>query len=134
MLWKNISLAYAAGCLGGLANSLAVWLFGALGISQALGVRLAPPLTPAWLYPRVVWGGLWGLLFLLPVKRLTYPARGLLFSLGPSLGQLLVVFPFQAQKGVFGLQLGYLTPIMVLFFNAVWGVFAAYWLKISRES
>lgn len=134
MLWKNISLAYAAGCLGGLANSLTVWLFGALGISQALGVSLAPPLTRAWLYQRVVWGGLWGFLFLLPVKGLTYPARGLLFSLGPSLGQLLVVFPFQAQMGFFGFRLGYLTPALVLFFNAVWGVFAAYWLKITRES
>lgn len=134
MLMKNSSLAFTAGCLGGLVNSVVVWLFGALGISQALGVSIAPPLTPAWLYPRLVWGGLLGFLFLLPVKGLTYPARGLLLSLGPSLGQLLVVFPVQAQKGFFGLQLGYLTPVMVLFFNAIWGVFAAYWLKMTRES
>jgi hypothetical protein len=40
----------------------------------------------------------------------------------------------QAQKGVFGLQLGYLTPVLVLFFNAVWGIGAAYWLKLTRES
>jgi hypothetical protein len=134
MLWKNLSLAFTAGCLGGLLNSIAVWLFGALGISQALGVNLAPHFTPTWLYPRLVWGGLWGFLFLLPLKGLTYTARGLLLSLGPSLGQLLVVFPLQAQKGVFGLQLGYLTPVLVLFFNAVWGIGAAYWLKLTRES
>ena len=59
-------LAFSAGALGGLANSLAVWLFGALGITLALGVGIAPGLTPAWLYPRIVWGGLWGFLFLLP--------------------------------------------------------------------
>ncbi len=90
---KNLSLAFSAGCLDGLMNCAAVWLFGALGITPALGVALAPKMTPAWLYPRVVWGGLWGLLFLLPLKRLTYTARGLLLSLLPSLAQLLVVFP-----------------------------------------
>ncbi len=130
---KNLSLAFSAGCLGGLMNSAAVWLFGALGITPALGVALAPKMTPAWLYPRVVWGGLWGLLFLLPLKRLTYTARGLLLSLLPSLAQLLVVFPLQAKKGLFGLQLGYLTPVMVLFFNAIWGITTAYCLKITRS-
>jgi hypothetical protein len=48
--------------------------------------------------------------------------------------QLLVVFPLQAQKGFFGLQLGYLTPVLVLFFNAVWGVVTALCLKVTRES
>jgi hypothetical protein len=131
---KNLSLAFAAGCLGGLANSVALWLFGLLGINQALGVMLAPHFTPPWLYPRIVWGGLWGFLFLIPLKGLTYTSRGLLLSLGPSLGQLLVVFPVQAQKGLFGLELGYLTPAMVLFYNAVWGVATAYCLKVTRES
>jgi hypothetical protein len=131
---KKLSLAFAAGCLGGLANSAALWLFGLLGINQALGVMLAPHLTPAWLYPRIVWGGLWGFLFLIPLKGLTYTSRGLLLSLGPSLGQLLVVFPLQAQKGFFGLELGYLTPAMVLFYNAIWGIVTAYCLKVTRES
>ncbi len=37
-------------------------------------------------------------------------------------------------NGVGGLQLGYLTPLLVLFFNAVWGLVAAQWLKQSRSS
>ena len=48
-LSKNISMVFAAGCLGGLVNSLAVWGFGDLGINAALGVRIAPALTPQWL-------------------------------------------------------------------------------------
>ncbi len=130
---KEVSLTFAAGVLGGLANSLTVWLFGAVGLSQLLGVALAPKLTPAWLYPRLVWGGLWGWLFLLPIPRLTYPSRGCLLSLGPSLVQLFVVFPLQAHKGVGGIELGYLTPLLVLFFNAVWGLVTAMWLKWSRS-
>ena len=90
---RNLSLVFVAGCWGALWNSLAVWLFGLLGIALALGVHIAPALTPAFLYPKLVWGGLWGLLFLLPMGRWSFPARGLLFSLAPTLVQLFVVFP-----------------------------------------
>lgn len=130
---KEVSLTFAAGVLGGLANSLAVWLFGALGLTGLLGVALAPELTPAWLYPRLVWGGLWGWLFLLPRPKLTYSSRGIIFSLGPSLVQILVVFPLKAHKGVGGIELGTLTPLLVLFFNVVWGLVTAVWLKWSRS-
>jgi hypothetical protein len=130
---KNLSLMFAAGCWGALWNSLAVWGFGTLGIATALGVQIAPPLNPAFLYPRLVWGGLWGLLFLLPLGRLSFTARGLLLSLGPTLVQLFIVFPLKAHQGVLGLQLGYLTPLFVVFYNAVWGWAAGLWLHRVRS-
>ena len=130
---KEVSLTFAAGALGGLANSLVLWLFGAVGLNQFLGVALAPQLTPAWLYPRLVWGGLWGWLFLLPRPKLTYSSRGIIFSLGPSLVQIFLVFPLKAHKGVGGIELGTLTPLLVLFFNAIWGLVTAVWLKWSRS-
>ncbi|WDN89623.1 hypothetical protein BuS5_02591 [Desulfosarcina sp. BuS5] len=61
---KKILIFFAAGCLGALVNSIAVWLFGDLGITSSFGVSISSSLTPGWLYPRIVWGGLWGLLFL----------------------------------------------------------------------
>ena len=131
--YKNLSLTFVAGCLGGLVNAVFVWLFGAVGLTGALGVKLAPAFTAPWLYQQLVWGGLWGWLFLLPLTRLSYPWRGLLYSLGPTLGTLLVVLPYQAQKGFLGLQLGYLTPVFVLFFNAVWGVAAGWWLSLTED-
>ena len=131
---KEWSLTFAAGVLGGLANSLVLWFCGAFGINQLLGVALAPKLTAAFLYPRLVWGGLWGFLFLLSFPRLAYPSRGLIYSLGPSLVQIFIVFPSVAHKGVGGIELGYLTPLLVLFFNAVWGLVAAIWLKWTRSS
>jgi hypothetical protein len=126
---KNLSLTFSAGALGGLLNSVCVWLGGAVGLTGALGVKIAPAFSVPWLYPRLVWGGLWGWLFLLPLRGLSFPARGLIFSLGPSLGQLLVVFPFKAHRGVLGLQLGLLTPVFVLIYNVVWGVVAGWWLS-----
>ena len=131
---KNLSLVFVAGALGGLANSLCVWLLGAVGMPQVLGVKLAPMLTPPWLYQRLVWGGLWGLLFLWPLRLWPYEVRGLLFSLGPSLATFFLVLPLQAHKGLFGWQLGALTPLFVLFYNAIWGVVAGLWLRLTERA
>jgi hypothetical protein len=130
---RNVSLTYAAGSIGALVNSLAVWGFGVLSITGFLGVKLAPSLTPAFLYPRLVWGGLWGFLFLLPFLVNSPFLRGIVYSAGPTLVQLFIVFPFMAKKGMFGLQLGTLTPLFVIFFNIIWGITAAYWLSFAAE-
>jgi len=122
-----LSLAYAAGNVGGLINSLAVWLLGFLGITTALGVSIAPPLSAAWLYPRLVWGGLWGFLFLIPLGKSPL-LRGVIYSLGPTLAQLFIVFPLKDGKGMMGMDLGALTPLLVIIANVVWGVVTSYWL------
>jgi len=126
-----LSLFFAAGAFGGLANSLTVWVAGELGVTRALGVAIAPELTAAWLYPRIVWGGLWGFLFALPLGMPSALRRGLLLSLAPTAFQLFVIFP-RAGRGNLGLELGTLTPVCVLFFNAVWGVAASWWLRGTK--
>jgi len=128
----TLSVIFSAGCLGGLANSVTVWLCGKYGLTYALGVNIAPALTPYWLYPRIIWGGIWGSLFLLPFLKGSPIRRGLLFSLAPTIFQLYYVFPYITNKGVMGLKLGIFTPLFVLAFNAVWGITAALWLRSSR--
>ena len=108
-LARKISLVFAAGVLGAMLNSLAVWAFGEFGISAALGVKIAPKLSAAFLYPRLVWGGIWGMLFLLPMMQTSIWSRGFIYSLGPTLVQLFIVFPLKANKGPMGLRLGMLT-------------------------
>ena len=130
-MFRQALIFYAAGTLGALANSLAVWLFGQYGISQSLGVAIAPSLTKYWLYPRLVWGGLWGLLFLLPLVKGSVYLRGLVLSLVPSLVQLFIFYPFYSYHGIAGLELGLLTPVLVLFFNMVWGLATAIAIKLS---
>lgn len=129
---KKILICFAAGCLGGLINSLTVWFIGDLGIAKALGVNIAPALTPAWLYPRIVWGGIWGFAFLLPLMNSRAVAKGTLISLFPTLVQLFIIFPYKSNKGIAGLGLGLLTPVLVLFYNWVWGVVTAVTIKFSR--
>lgn len=89
------------------------------------------------LYSRVVWGGLWGLLFVTPVWKSGFWvgvfSRGVLLSIFPTLFQLFYVFPFLQGKGMMGIALGQLTPVFVFFYNAVWGFFAALWLYAARS-
>ncbi len=129
---KKLLLFFAAGCLGALANSLTVWLFGSTGISSSLGVSIAPALSPGWLYPRIVWGGIWGILFILPMMQSKLLLKGTVLSLFPTAVQLFYIFPFQANKGIAGLDLGLYTPLLVLFFNWVWGAVAALAIKLSK--
>lgn len=125
-----VSLTFAAGCVGGLANSVAVWGMGKSGVTQKMGVSIAPEWSPAWLYPRIVWGGLWGFLFLLPYLQGSVFLRGLIFSLAPTLVVLTLVFPYQAKKGFLGLQLGKMTPVFALIVNGIWGIATAWWLTL----
>ena len=121
--------------MGGVVNSFAVWLFGLLGITAAFGVAIAPPLTAPWLYQRAVWGGLWGLL-LLGAGRGRDGRRiflvGLVASVFPTAAQLFYFFPRGGHQ-VGGLDLGAVTPVFVVFFNAVWGWVAAWWVLPSSH-
>ena len=129
---KKLLIFFAAGCVGALANSITVWAFGNYGITKALGVSLAPALSSSWLYPRIVWGGIWGLLFILPMLDSKLLRKGSLLSLFPTAVQLFVVFPFKAGKGMAGLELGVLTPLLVVFFNWVWGIATAIAIKFAK--
>lgn len=130
---RELSQTFAAGVLGGLVNSVFLWAIGQLGVTAAMGVKLAPAFSPPWLYQRLVWGGIWGLLLLLPFLRQGPLLRtGFIASLGPTLAQLFYVFPYMIHKGVAGLELGLLTPLVVVVINAVWGWAAVAWLRAAR--
>lgn len=129
---KRLLICFAAGCLGALASSVTIWFFGDYGISKILGVAISPPLTTSWLYPRIVLGGLWGWLFMFPVLRSKTLLQGVVLSLVPAAFQLFYVFPIQAHKGVGGVKLGLLTPLLVIFFNWVWGVVTALTIKVAK--
>ena len=129
---KKLLIFFAAGCIGALANSITVWAFGNYGITKALGVSIAPALSSIWLYPRIVWGGIWGLLFILPMLDSKLLRKGPILSLFPTTVQLFVVFPFKTHKGMAGLELGVFTPLLILFFNWVWGIATAITIKFGK--
>ncbi|GAB7079872.1 hypothetical protein [Megalodesulfovibrio paquesii] len=128
---SRILACLVSGAVGGLVNSVAVWGFGILGINQALDFAMAPALTWPWLGPRLLFGGLWGLLLLLPFWKSRPWPKALVISLAPTAYMLFKVFPDMG-KGLFGLGAGAGAPYMVLFFNAIWGLSAMGFLIASQ--
>lgn len=124
---RLVSLVFAGGALGGLANAFALW--GAVKAAVLLKGHtfLSPSLPENWIYARIVWGGVWGLIFLLPGGRNMPVKRGLLLSLIPSACQLLALYPLHLPPGIFGMALNKFTPLGVVCFNLVWGVVASVW-------
>ncbi len=127
--WRQATLAFAAGALGGVVLFVFVWLIGTIGIPQAIGINLPVDVTKAYLYNRIVWGGIWGFIFFLIPWKQSWWIRGLVFSVAPSIVQMVVVFPLATPAGLFGLGLGALTPLLVLVANGVWGLATAWWLE-----
>ncbi len=128
---KNALTVFGAGCLGGLIMCGVMWLFWRYGITQSLNVNLPGSVSPHWMYPRIVWGGLWGFLFLLPIFASSLFARSFVIALVPTLIQLFVFYPFYEGKGVAGMSLGILTPFLVCFFFWVLSLTTAISLRIS---
>lgn len=126
-LIQHIATSFSCGVFGALIACLLLWALGAYGITAALGVRLAPSLTLGWLYPYLVWGGIWAMLFLLPWRNAWF-TRGLLLSLPPLLVQFFLMFP-RSGAGVAGLGLGALTPLVVFAVFATWGVVTSFMLR-----
>lgn len=130
---NKLSVAFAAGCVGGLLTSLLLYLCGALGLMASYGVKWSPALTADWLYQRTIWGGLFGLLFTLPwMDKVTWFLTGVIYSIVPTLAQLFVFFPLVTGEGVLGSSLGSNTPYFVILFNLVWGLITAFWIRVSR--
>lgn len=130
---RKISGAFTGGAIGGLVDSVNITIMGRIGISDFLGVSMKPAFTAPWLYQRMVWGGIWMLLLLLPLWKKQTVLRGCIFSLAPSAMMLFMVLPGMG-KGLLGLGFGMLTPLVVIGLNFIYGIVAASWYKATVKS
>lgn len=130
LIVRKVSGAFTGGAIGGLVDSINIWVLSQLGITSLLGVTMKPEFTPPWLYQRMVWGGIWMLLLMLPVWQNRTVLRGCVFSLLPSAMMLFMVLP-EMGKGVLGLGFGTLTPLIVIGLNFIYGIVAAFWYKFT---
>jgi hypothetical protein len=120
---------FAAGAVGGLITTFLIWVASQSGAFLIIGVPLVFEMTPGWLYQRIVWGGLWGLVFLPPVLVSWRPwRRGLILGLAPAAATLLLFNPIKDGIGLFGLGLGPMMPVVVVLFSLVWGAIAGWYL------
>ncbi len=128
---RKLSLAYVSGTVAALVACLVFWLLGRDGVTAWMGVDLAPRLTTGWLYSRLVFGGLCGLLLALPVLPNQVPVRAVLISLAPAAYILLVFFP-NLGRGLFGFGYGAMTPMLIGALCLLWGLLASGWYRLVR--
>lgn len=128
-----LTVSFVGGLLGGLAKGLFLWACTTWGIFQFLNVRISLGLSLAQFYPLMFFGGLWGLLYFLligtPRQRRRWIRKALWFSLIPSLTSIFYLYPYVYQRGVAGLELGLLTPVVILVSNLVWGFFTGFFTR-----
>ena len=128
-VYARMSVAAAAGAVGGVLQTLIIVALSEMSLFQLVGLPFKIPFTLPYLYQRITWGGLWGLLFLIPLLPNTaHWKRGLIFAAGPALASLLFFLPFQDDMGWFGLKMGVVWPVVVVIFALIWGYIAGSWL------
>lgn len=126
----QLSVTFAAGTVGAVVNMGAAWLFAQMHLFSLLHCNIHIDVTREWIYSRLVWGGLFGLFFVLPIWTGKSVRRGLLFGLLPAAFQLFVVFPLLLHKQLLGLNFGFTTPLFVIVLNLLWGLAASGWLAM----
>ncbi len=113
---KYLSCGFAAGAVGSL-----VLLFLIFGLHK---LGKGPEVTTALIYKDIVWGGLWGLLLVLPVLSNRWWLRGII--LGVLAGVVLMIFFMPGGQAANIIQI-----IVIFIVHIVWGLTAALWYKLT---
>ena len=125
---RAVALCFAAGAAAGFLKCVAAWLALRYGVAAQFGAHVAGSLAPAAIYPRVVIGGLWGLLFLLPMARNSVLVSGLLWGVVVAAAEL-VLFPLIGGRTPALLNM---TALFALLLWLLWGVLDALLLRWIR--
>ncbi len=128
------AVCFTAGLLGAIASSLFLWGCHEWGVTAMLGVKIKPTLDLPALYPKMLIGGLWGLVYFftvgIPRHRRHWVRKGLYFSLLPSLVAIFYLYPYVYHRGMAGFDLGMFTPLVIVVTNLVWGFFTGFFARL----
>lgn len=128
-LLGSFSNTFSAGAAAAFLISLLVWFCGAVGFTESYHIRIAPKLTTEWLFPHIIYGGLWGFIFNFPFLQKATIIRGIILSLIPASFHLFVIYPIFEGQGVMGTRLGDFAPLFVLSAYICWGIGTSVWLR-----
>jgi hypothetical protein len=125
-IFRQLTLGFGAGAFGACILALANLLLTALRVQELIGLPPPPAqLGLPRLYQLIVWGGLWGLLFVVPVLNRLWWLKGIIIGV---LATLAIVFYFSP-----GITTPPMRLVYVLVLNSIWGVAAgAWWALISN--
>src|SRR3989344_1367286 len=114
---EYLSICLAAGAFGGVINALFVWGTGKFVINEKFGLNIKPPWTKDFIYNKVIWGAIWGLIFFFFDQVEVTIFHALIISIAPTLVQLFYVLPVVQKRKPMGKDLGSLTWLYVFVAN-----------------
>ncbi len=118
---KKAIIAFISGCLGGVAVNTFNLLFGFLNLPRLVGFDFMPDFNLIDLLSDLGWGGLWGLLFLVPFLDGMITLKGILIGALSFCVQMLVAISYIHHHPV-----GLMDPLPLIAYlfglNAFWGI------------
>jgi hypothetical protein len=136
-LSARLGLGVLGGVLAGLVHGLLTEAAGSVGLTLLLGVGVDVDLSAGQYLMRAAYGAVWGIFLgaVYPaIPGRGFAARGVAFSLLPSVYTLFVVYPVLLGLGFLGVRQGFLTFPLVLVGYAVAGMVAAWVISWGGET
>ena len=130
-IYSFSSQAFSAGASAAFLTCILVWFAGAVGITDSYGISIKPKLEMLWLYPYIIHGGLWALIYNFPFLQKATVIRGIILSFIPCSFHLFVLYPVFFNEGIMGTRLGDYTPFFIIIAYAIWGVLTSVFLRHS---
>jgi hypothetical protein len=127
--------AFAAGCFGGIAVNAFSLLFGFLNLPRVIGIDLAPDFNLVDLVSDILWGGVWGLAFLIPLLDGMVTIKGIFIGILSFCVQLLVTISYVHNHAI-SVHEPLALIAYLLGLNVFWGVIASVcwnsWKDLAR--
>jgi hypothetical protein len=120
-IFRLLTLGFGAGAFGAVILALVSAALNALNVQALIGLP-PPPAPESYLplfYRLIVWGGVWGLLFVVPVLNRLWWLKGIIIGV---LATLAILFYFNPAITTPPMRFAY-----VLVLNAIWGIAAGAW-------
>jgi hypothetical protein len=125
-IFRLLTLGFGAGAFGAVILALASAALNALNVQALLGLP-PPPRPDSYLplfYRTVVWGGIWGVLFAVPLLNRLWWLKGIIIGV---LATFAILFYFNPAITTPPMRLAY-----VVVLNSIWGIGAgAWWALVS---
>lgn len=129
---RKLFVSYSGGALGAVITCFVGWFLSNYGVFQDFGVNVTPKLTFDWLYPPLVWGSIWALLFVFPNPKHNTFLIALIVALVMTVLQLFLFYPETSVHGVEGPELDAATAIAVALLNIFWAAVTVSLIRITH--
>jgi len=132
-VFKNITLGFSSGALGGLVSYALFWFIAYFDLGRYFDVTFSVETSWHFLRPifidQMLWGAALGLLLGAPILEHAWIKRGLVLGLIPAVILLLYIFPYVLKGDMFALAHGNFAFLFILVLCELYGLITTGWFE-----